>query len=156
MAGRRLRRVVRSSEHLRVPTDSNSKVGNQPSVDGQPIANDPDFSHVAAARVVSGSAVPSGRGTERTAPLAKPPASAPYAGSSRSPGTTEASRVESIQHILRERGFSLSIAREMSGSFRTSSADVYQGMLAIFCGWCRQRGMSPVSTTIQQIADFLV
>ena len=146
----------RQSGHLCLSSHCNSLIGHQSVVDVQSVAHDPDSSHVAPARVVSGSADSSNRGTEKAAPLAEPPASTPQAGCPRSPGLPEASHLEVVQRVLRERGFSLSAAREMSSSVWTSSADVYQGKWAIFCGWCHQRGLSPVDASIQQIADFLI
>ena len=133
---------------MQLSASRNSSVGHQLSVDVQPVANDPDSSHVAPANVVSGSADHSSRGTERAAFLAEPPASALHTCHPQSPGTTEASRLEVIQLTLRERSFSLSTAREMSSSVRISSADVYQGKWAIFCDWYHQRSLPPIIASL--------
>lgn len=33
---------------------------------------------------------------------------------------------------------------------------MYQGKCAIYCGWYRYWGLSPVGASVQQVADFLI
>ena len=44
----------------------------------------------------------------------------------------------------------------MSGCVRTSTSRLYQAKWMFFCGWCRSRGVAPVSATVPLIVDFLV
>ncbi|XP_068248828.1 uncharacterized protein [Palaemon carinicauda] len=67
-----------------------------------------------------------------------------------------ASRLETIQRLLTERGFSQQVADRMSRHLRESSANVYQAKWKVFCGWCRGRGLSPLDASIPTIAEFLV
>ncbi|XP_064081134.1 uncharacterized protein LOC135197870 isoform X1 [Macrobrachium nipponense] len=67
-----------------------------------------------------------------------------------------ASRVETVKYLLRERGFSQKAATQMAGNIRKSSATVYQGKWSAYCDWCRRGNVSPLGTTIQQLADFLI
>ena len=68
----------------------------------------------------------------------------------------ELSRVATLQRILQKLGFSRGSAIEMSGCVRTSTSWLYQAKWMLFCGWCRGRGVAPVSATAPMIVDFLV
>ena len=66
----------------------------------------------------------------------------------------EPSRVATLQRLLRKLGFSRGSAVELSGWVMTSTFRLYKWML--FRGWCRGRGVAPVSATVFIIVDFLV
>ena len=68
----------------------------------------------------------------------------------------EASSVTTLQCLLRKSGFSLGSAVEMSSCVHTSTSRSYQVKWMLFCGWCRGRGVAPVSATVPMIVDFLV
>ena len=60
-----------------------------------------------------------------------------------------------LQCILRKSRFSRGSVIKMSGCVRTSTSHLYQAKWMLFCGWCRGRGVGPVSATIPLIVDFL-
>ena len=66
------------------------------------------------------------------------------------------SRVETIERLVRAQGFSRRVARRISNPLRESSATIYQSRWAVFCGWCRRRKTSPLSASLQLLADFFV
>ena len=68
----------------------------------------------------------------------------------------EPSLVATLQRLLRKSGFSRGSAVEMSGRVRTSTSWLYQAKWMLFCGWCRGRGIAPVSATVSLIVDFPV
>ena len=68
----------------------------------------------------------------------------------------EPSLVATHQRLLRKSGFSRGSAVEMSGCVRTSTSRLYQAKWMLFCGWCRGKGVAPVTATVLMIVDFLV
>ena len=68
----------------------------------------------------------------------------------------EPSHVATPQRFLRKSGFLRGSAIEMSGCVRTSTSRLYQAKWMLFCGWCRGRGVSPVSATVPLIMDCFV
>ena len=64
--------------------------------------------------------------------------------------------VATLQRLLRKSGFSRGSAVEMSGCVKTSTSRLYQAKWMLFCGWCRGRGVAPVTATVPMIVDFLV
>ena len=69
---------------------------------------------------------------------------------------TEPSRMATLQDLLQKSDFSRGFAVEMSGCVLTSTCRLYQAKWMLFCGWCRGRGVAPVSVTVPLIVDFLV
>ena len=91
--------------------------------------------------------------------LTQPPLALPWwdklRGPSRGP-RAEPSRVETLKRHYRKSGFSGRAARVLSGVLRESSSRLYQSRWKIFCGWCRGRGVAPVSATVPVVVDFLI
>ena len=44
----------------------------------------------------------------------------------------------------------------MFSCVRTSTSQLYQAKLTLFCGWCRGRSVAPVNAIVPLIVDFLV
>ncbi|XP_068243498.1 uncharacterized protein [Palaemon carinicauda] len=111
---------------------------------------------MASCRVVPGpSAAPDGT-PERTSSATRATQATTLQNLPQSRSFAKASRLETIQRLLTERGFSQQVAERMSRHLRKSSARVYQAKWRVFCGWCRGRGISPLDATIPAIAEFLV
>ena len=68
----------------------------------------------------------------------------------------EPSCVVTLKSHFRKSGFSGRAARVLSGCLRESSSRLYQLRWQIFCGWCRGRGVAPVSATVPVVVDFLI
>ena len=68
----------------------------------------------------------------------------------------EPSRVATLKRHFRKSGFSGRAAGVLSGCLRSSTLRLYQSRWQIFCGWCRGRGVAPVSTTVPVVVDFLI
>ena len=66
------------------------------------------------------------------------------------------SRMVTLRQGLRQRGFSAGAASHISGSVRRSTEIVYDAKWTIYCDWCNQQEIDPVSISAQQLADFLV
>ena len=68
----------------------------------------------------------------------------------------EPSRVATLKRHFRKSGFSGRAAAVLSGCLRESSSRLYQSRWQIFCGWCRGRGVAPVSAAVPVVVDFLI
>ena len=61
---------------------------------------------------------------------------------------TPSTRLVSVRHNLRQKGFSETATKHISRSVRQSASIVY--------GWCVGREMDPFKISVQQLADFIV
>ena len=66
------------------------------------------------------------------------------------------SRMVTLRQGLRQKGFSAGAASHISGAVRRSTEIVYDAKWTIYCDWCNQQEIDPVSISAQQLADFLV
>ena len=136
------------------PIQPDSK-GHQSSVDVLESQDDPGGPSSTTGRVVSGPAGSASGSSKSDSPVEH---SSTTTSVNKIPSRRRRpapSRLETIQHILRKRGFSRRTAREMSCPIRESSSRVYDGKWSIFCSWCRKRKIYPSSATVPQVADFL-
>ena len=71
-------------------------------------------------------------------------------------GKTASSRLVAVRKSIRQRGFSESATKRISGAVRPSTGAIYDSKWSIFCSWCLQREIDPLRASAQQVADFLV
>jgi len=71
-------------------------------------------------------------------------------------GSTQSSRLVSVQSYLVERGFSEEVAARAGKPQRQSSLELYQSRWSKFARWCDSRNRSPHSADVPLIADFLL
>lgn len=72
------------------------------------------------------------------------------------PVRSKSDRVQTLERLYRRRGFSRRVAQAMARSTRPSSTKVYQAKWKRFREWCSESGVSSTSTTLSQVADFLL
>ena len=70
--------------------------------------------------------------------------------------STEPTRLARIKDGLMEAGFSEEAATRAAQPQRQSSLILYQSRWRVFCRWCDRRNIDPYTSTVQQIADFLL
>ncbi|XP_064113369.1 uncharacterized protein LOC135220008 [Macrobrachium nipponense] len=81
---------------------------------------------------------------------------APLREVSQKPLRSESDCIQTIEKLARARGFSRAVARAIANARRTSSQVVYQSKWAVFRRWCKRRDVSSSTTSVSQIADFLL
>ncbi|XP_068230926.1 uncharacterized protein [Palaemon carinicauda] len=87
--------------------------------------------------------------------------SGPSTSASRKEGTPKPPRsssdcLQTIERLSRARGFSKEAARAIARARRTSTLRVYQSKWEVFRSWCKANAVSSTSTSVTQIADFLL
>lgn len=65
-------------------------------------------------------------------------------------------RLQTVRRLIRKRGFSREASEAIAKPRRESSDNVYQAKWTQFRSWCRREGVSSSSTSIAQMADFLL
>ncbi|XP_068242668.1 uncharacterized protein [Palaemon carinicauda] len=87
--------------------------------------------------------------------------SGPSTSATRKEGTPKPPRsssdcLQTIERLSRARGFSKEAARAIARARRTSTLRVYQSKWEVFRSWCKSVSVSSTSTSVTQIADFLL
>ncbi|XP_068226398.1 uncharacterized protein [Palaemon carinicauda] len=87
--------------------------------------------------------------------------SGPSTSATRKEGTPRPPRsssdcLQTIERLSRARGFSKEAARAIARARRTSTLRVYQSKWEVFRNWCKSVSVSSTSTSVTQIADFLL
>ena len=116
----------------------------------------PGSPSVAQPILVSGSAEPTLRPASLPSQVAPSAEATPDRGLSPESRTPVTSRVASVRDHLRQAGFSAKVARYAAAPQRPSSLRLYESHWRCFSSWCEERDVDPSSTSVHQIADFLV
>ncbi|XP_066984696.1 uncharacterized protein [Macrobrachium rosenbergii] len=64
--------------------------------------------------------------------------------------------LQTIKKLARAKGFSKAAADAIARARRSSTIKVYQSKWEVFRGWCRKNSISSSSTSVTEIADFLL
>ncbi|XP_063442143.1 uncharacterized protein LOC134722452 [Mytilus trossulus] len=64
--------------------------------------------------------------------------------------------LESVKRSYTAKGFSPKIASIISNARKQSTQTVYNARLKIFDSWCQERGINPSTSTVPEIAEFLM
>ena len=64
--------------------------------------------------------------------------------------------MEGLKLSYKAKGFSEKSATAMANARKQSTQSVYNARLRIFDSWCQERYIDPCSSTIPQIAEFLM
>ena len=148
----RLRGCVSSSlgrpGPVRIPSLSSGLSGDRPCP--RVIAGRDDSGHTPLARggVVRRLAASTDPTTSHPALVGQSASAAPLQPLPPRRPCAEPSRVATLKRHFRKSGFSGRAARVLSGCLRSSTSCLYQSRWQIFCGWCRGRGVAPVSATV--------
>lgn len=81
---------------------------------------------------------------------------APLQEISRKPVKSAANCVQTIERLLRSKGFSKKAAQSIARARRPSSIKVYESKWNMFRSWCKDHDISSSRTSVTQIADFLL
>ncbi|XP_068244850.1 uncharacterized protein, partial [Palaemon carinicauda] len=81
---------------------------------------------------------------------------APLREVSSKPPRSSTNCLQTIEKLVRARGFSAQAARAITRARRVSSQRVYQSKWETFRAWCKQHKVSSTTTSVSQIADFLL
>ena len=68
----------------------------------------------------------------------------------------EPSRMAIISGYIEQRGFSKQVSQRLSVPQRKSTSEVYDGKWKVFRQWCQSQQLNPATTSIPDIADFLL
>jgi len=71
-------------------------------------------------------------------------------------GSLQASRFETIQQSLRERGFSEKVSSRVARARRYSTERVYQLHWRLWVDWAERRQVDPCDPPVPQLCDFLM
>ncbi|CAG2193950.1 unnamed protein product [Mytilus edulis] len=64
--------------------------------------------------------------------------------------------LESVKRSYTAKGFSPNIASIISNARKQSTQTVYNARLKLFDSWCQERGINPSTSTVPEIAEFLM
>ena len=141
---------------VRVPYLSSGRSGDRPRPRVVACSDDSGRTSLAREGVVRRLTASSDPTTPGTALLGQPAAAAPLQSVPSRRPRAEPSRVATLKRHFRKSGFSGRAARVLSGVLRESTSRLYQSRWKIFCGWCRGRGVAPVTATVPVVVDFLI
>ena len=68
----------------------------------------------------------------------------------------EPSRMAIISGYIEQRGFSKQVSQRLSVPQRKCTSEVYDGKWKVFRQWCQSQRLNPATTSIPDIADFLL
>ncbi|XP_064087525.1 uncharacterized protein LOC135202200 [Macrobrachium nipponense] len=75
---------------------------------------------------------------------------------SQKPPRSQSDWLQTVQSLVRVKGFSSKAAKAIARARRSSTLRVYQLKWDVFCCWCRNKKVSSSSTSVTQIADFIL
>ncbi|XP_064088546.1 uncharacterized protein LOC135202963 [Macrobrachium nipponense] len=81
---------------------------------------------------------------------------APLRQVSQEPPRSQSDWIQTSKSLVRAKGFSAKSARAIANARRPSTTRVYQSKWDVFRRWCRTHKVSSSSTSVTQIADFLL
>ena len=155
MASRRSLHDMGQSTRLRF--SSNGHSSKSPSkVTAASMQDDSDSPVLAKATVVHNIDRNASGLSTRTSQMGPATQATPIRHLSQEAGGVQLTRLEIVQRAHRNRGFSNKVATRMSQPQKQSSLKVYQGKWKLFCDWCQERDLDPLSISNLQVADFLV
>lgn len=70
-------------------------------------------------------------------------------------GDAPSSRLASLRTSLEGKGYSSDVARRISTAHKDSTSAIYDSRWKIYCSWCDDQGIDPLSASTPDIADFL-
>ncbi|XP_068238218.1 uncharacterized protein [Palaemon carinicauda] len=113
-------------------------------------------SPLARERVVHRGTSMAGRHSKESSSKDRSLTAAPRKGSSSKPPRASSDCFQTIERLSRARGFSKEAARAIARARRASTIKVYQSKWEVFRDWCKSASISSSSTSVAQIADFLL
>jgi len=152
---RRLFGQLERDERLCVPSLQSSRSGGSEG-QGTLLCSYSDSPSLVGANVVPGPSRSSGRLSAGDSPAGRSPVSAGIADTARQTGHAPPSRLEAIQGGCVAGGFSQQVADRIPRSVRSSSSAIYASRWKIYCDWCVDRQIDPVTAPVTKIADFLL
>ena len=118
---------------------------------------DPSHSTLLAEEtVVSSSSLSPGRSTTLPSEESRPHCSAPVGGPPSSSSGSSFNRLAFVGEDARTAGLSERASQFIVQSRRESTRAVYNSRLEAFFAWCEEKGISPRSSSVGAIADFLI
>ncbi|XP_068221279.1 uncharacterized protein [Palaemon carinicauda] len=142
--------------HLCVPPVQDYQPSHQEIRSPRGRENDLDSSILASKRMIHrGGGDVSGL-SEKPSSKSKSSQTAPLREVSSKPPRSTTDCLQTIEKLVRARGFSTQAARAIAGARRVSSQRVYQSKWETFRSWCKQRKVSSITTSVSQIANFLL
>ena len=105
--------------------------------------------------VVSSGAALVGDGATQVASVAEPAAPAALGVQSSAAGSDAAAPLPGENSLLSSQGLSASTLKRLSESRAPSTRAIYDSKWALFCGYCKDRGLKPFEARRAQVANFL-